>query len=192
MDQPPRRRPRPHPHRAIRVAHRHAALPRQPDPGAAAPRVSAASRHVATAGDARPRHRHPGLGPEDATDAVFVRPGAALSGPAPFESISPITVLPITADAYYKRRLTPDEEASMQQVVASLTELYGIDARSFPPARGRATHDSSSVAARPATDSAGSAIRDHSLLRRGQAGAGGLRAFGAHDRHLVVAGVAGR
>lgn len=69
------------------------------------------------------------LSPErpEATDAVCLRPGATLPGPAPFESLSHVTVLPVTAETYYKRRLTPEEEVSLRDVVVSLGELYGLD-----------------------------------------------------------------
>ena len=41
--------------------------------------------------------------------ATFLRAGAAVKGPVPFETTGQITVLPVTCEAFYKRRLTAEE-----------------------------------------------------------------------------------
>src|SRR5580765_6727064 len=49
-----------------------------------------------------------GFEDENATQSVVIRPQATVKGPANFETLSELTVLPITTEAYYKRQLDPD------------------------------------------------------------------------------------
>jgi predicted phage baseplate assembly protein len=48
------------------------------------------------------------------------------SGPATFESTHELTVLPVTAEAYFKRPLTADEATSLAPVVDGLREVYRL------------------------------------------------------------------
>jgi hypothetical protein len=66
-----------------------------------------------------------------ATGAAYVRPNAVVKGPVGFETTREITVLPATAEAYYKRPLSPDEAASMRELIDGLREVYEL---TRPPA----------------------------------------------------------
>lgn len=69
---------------------------------------------------------------KNATKAVFLRPNATFKGPASFESTSEMTVLPITAEVYYKRLLSEGEASQMRDVVAGLQEIYQLDRVAVP------------------------------------------------------------
>ena len=58
------------------------------------------------------------------TSTSLIR-GASISGPRNFETIREITVLPVTAEAYYKRTLQGDE-APTQDVLDGLQFIYNI------------------------------------------------------------------
>lgn len=61
-----------------------------------------------------------------------LRPGAVVAGPVPFETITDITVLPVTARAFAKRTPTKDELAGLGDLIDTLAELYGIDGKAAP------------------------------------------------------------
>lgn len=63
---------------------------------------------------------------DEATTAVTIRPYAQIDGPAPFETRSELTVLPITAEAFYKRKLTTNEKNSLLPLLPDLRELYKL------------------------------------------------------------------
>src|SRR4051794_6651019 len=50
---------------------------------------------------------------KDAARATTIAPGATLKGPPAFETLSEVTVLPVAAEAYYKRPLTDREQADL-------------------------------------------------------------------------------
>ncbi|HTE48241.1 MAG TPA: putative baseplate assembly protein, partial [Gemmatimonadaceae bacterium] len=54
------------------------------------------------------------------------------SGPAAFETTHELTVLPVTAEAYYKRSLTADEASSLGSVVDGLREVYRLSSTVKP------------------------------------------------------------
>ena len=69
---------------------------------------------------------------KDKTDAVTIRPLAGLARPVPFETRSELTLLPVTGEAYYKRRLTTDEEAQFAGVLPGLQQIYRISTQATP------------------------------------------------------------
>jgi predicted phage baseplate assembly protein len=69
---------------------------------------------------------------EDVTDAVVIQPLATVKGPVNFETRSEVTVLPIGAEACYKRPLTEDEAREMADVVQGLREIYQLDQAARP------------------------------------------------------------
>ena len=77
-------------------------------------RPAQAARGIVTLADPKP------------DGAVQLRPLALLSGPAPFETLSEVTVLPAEAQAYFKRALDEDEAEEMGQVIDALRDVYGL------------------------------------------------------------------
>ena len=68
------------------------------------------------------------LDDKKAVEAVHLRRGASIKGPVNFETTEEVTVLPVTAEAYYKRPLGPDESASMRALLTGLQSIYNLDA----------------------------------------------------------------
>jgi predicted phage baseplate assembly protein len=64
---------------------------------------------------------------EDLLEANRLLPGARVAGPVPFETLSDVTVLPITCEAYYKRRLAQSESARMADVLQGLASIHGLN-----------------------------------------------------------------
>jgi len=60
------------------------------------------------------------------TEAVTMVAGAAVSGPPPFETVGEVEVLPLTAQAYVKAPLTPDQQAEALPLLTGLMSLYGL------------------------------------------------------------------
>ena len=60
------------------------------------------------------------------TAALAIRPLASIPKPAPFETRSEITVLPVTAEAFAKRPLTREEQATFSSVLPGLQKIYGV------------------------------------------------------------------
>lgn len=63
---------------------------------------------------------------DELTSATSIRPLALVQKPLPFETLSEVTVLPVTAEAYYKRDLTDDEKADMADIITGLKSIYGL------------------------------------------------------------------
>jgi Baseplate J-like protein len=61
-------------------------------------------------------------------NAVTVVPAAKLTGPATFETMDEVDVLPIRAQAYIKAPLTPDQKATALQLLTGLRSLYSLSA----------------------------------------------------------------
>jgi predicted phage baseplate assembly protein len=61
---------------------------------------------------------------EKADRPVMIKSLASLKGPVPFETRSELTILPITAEGYYKRPLTAAESAKMAELLAGLSSVY--------------------------------------------------------------------
>ena len=57
------------------------------------------------------------------TSAVYAKEQATLDGPVPFETNTPVTVLPITAETYHKREATTDEQDQLSSVINGLVSL---------------------------------------------------------------------
>ncbi len=53
-------------------------------------------------------------------------PGASIKGPVPFETLAETTVLPISAQAYYKRALSESESSRMGEVISGLAKIHSI------------------------------------------------------------------
>ena len=60
------------------------------------------------------------------TSSIAIRSLAALQKPVPFETLNELTIMPVTAEAYYKRRLTETELREMRDVIAGMKTIYGI------------------------------------------------------------------
>lgn len=59
--------------------------------------------------------------------AVTLAASARLPGPAPFETLSEVTVLPVIGECYYKRALTEAERAAMGDMIEGLREFHQIE-----------------------------------------------------------------
>src|SRR5437762_2660356 len=64
--------------------------------------------------------------------SVTVQPLAVIPKPVPFETLSELTVLPVSAECYYKRALTTTENTDMQDVVTELQNVYRSSGRVVP------------------------------------------------------------
>lgn len=70
---------------------------------------------------------------DQSTDAIYLQPlGTLKKGPLNFETQTEITVLPVVAEAYYKRPLSEEEESSLASVVEGLQQIYDIDGEAAP------------------------------------------------------------
>ncbi|MFN7121119.1 MAG: putative baseplate assembly protein [Hydrogenophaga sp.] len=58
--------------------------------------------------------------------ASSLLPGARLKGAQPFETVGETTVLPVTGEAYIKRKLTDAESARMADVISGLSRVHRI------------------------------------------------------------------
>src|SRR6185295_126690 len=64
---------------------------------------------------------------EDATDAIYLRAQASIKDPVAFETQSEVTVLPVTAEAYFKRRVPEAErDSDMDRLIDGLRSIYSI------------------------------------------------------------------
>lgn len=61
---------------------------------------------------------------DEQTTATILRRQATVKGPVNFETRTEVTVLPVTAEAYYKRPLTEAERGSMLTVINNLQRIY--------------------------------------------------------------------
>jgi predicted phage baseplate assembly protein len=69
------------------------------------------------------------LDEENASDSVFLAPFARVPGPVDFETLSELTVLPVTAEAYIKRRLSSGEARDLDSVIAGLRQVYRLSSK---------------------------------------------------------------
>jgi predicted phage baseplate assembly protein len=83
---------------------------------------------------ARPARTVITVGFDDAnqTQAVVLRPQATVKGPVNFETLHELTVLPVAAEIYYKRRLADDEAQALAPIVDGLRTVYGLDRKAQP------------------------------------------------------------
>src|SRR5687767_12926561 len=58
--------------------------------------------------------------------ATTLRLGARVNGPVPFETLGETTVLPVSGQAYVKRRLTESEATQAGQLIAGLARIHRI------------------------------------------------------------------
>lgn len=72
------------------------------------------------------------LDDEEKTDAVTLAPYASLEGPAKFETRTELTVLPVTAEVFYKRPLTEAEREDLAEVLEGLQRLYQLRQAAVP------------------------------------------------------------
>ncbi len=64
---------------------------------------------------------------EDSVVAPRIRALAQIKGPAPFETRDEMTVLPLTAEGFYKRPITPEEQKALgSELLAQLPIAYGL------------------------------------------------------------------
>lgn len=61
---------------------------------------------------------------DSSAKSATIAPFATVSGPPDFETLAELNILPVTAQAYYKRRLTPDEEKKYAALLSGLGSLY--------------------------------------------------------------------
>lgn len=61
-----------------------------------------------------------------------IQPYARLTGPTNFETRTELTVLPVTAEMFYKRQFNQDEIAAMQDLLDGLQKVYQLDGRPVP------------------------------------------------------------
>lgn len=59
--------------------------------------------------------------------AVTLATEARLTGPVNFETLSEVTVLPVTGECYYKRSLDGDEKNELADVIEGLRQFYSLD-----------------------------------------------------------------
>ena len=64
---------------------------------------------------------------ETASQTLVLRSGASIQGPVVFESIGELNVLPVTGQAFIKRRATDIESKELAETVRALEELFEID-----------------------------------------------------------------
>lgn len=72
------------------------------------------------------------FGDDSHTEAAPLKSSAKIQGPVPFESQTELTVLPIAAEAYYKRPLTEAEHHQLHEVILGLRDLYNIQGDPAP------------------------------------------------------------
>lgn len=68
----------------------------------------------------------------ETTEAIALRPLATVKGPVNFETRRELTVLPVTAAAFYKRKLTGEESTQFAEVVQQLQQIYQLDQIATP------------------------------------------------------------
>jgi predicted phage baseplate assembly protein len=69
---------------------------------------------------------------ETVTAVTSLAPGARIAGPVPFETLAETTVVPVTAEAYYKRALDDAEAARMAEVIDGLKSVHRLaDAKGY-------------------------------------------------------------
>lgn len=69
---------------------------------------------------------------DQATRPIYLQPLATAKGPVSFETLAGVTVLPVTAEAYYKRPLTDDESSQLADLIPGLQQVYGLPSAPRP------------------------------------------------------------
>jgi hypothetical protein len=69
---------------------------------------------------------------ENFKDAVYLAQGATIKGPVNFETLSEITVLPVTGEGYFKRPITESERTSLADVLQGLQDIYQLSGAAVP------------------------------------------------------------
>lgn len=69
---------------------------------------------------------------DQTTRPVLIEPRATLKGAVPFETRDELTILPLTAQAYAKVRLSADDEQKKAALLQDLSLVYGIRGRARP------------------------------------------------------------
>ena len=72
------------------------------------------------------------LDDDKVTKAVYLQRSATLKGPVNFETLSELTVLPVTAEAYYKRPLGEAEKTRLDPVLRGLKDIYKLNSSAIP------------------------------------------------------------
>jgi predicted phage baseplate assembly protein len=65
-------------------------------------------------------------------EAITIRPLATVQGPVSFETRDELTLLPVTAECYYKRPLPEEERGKNRELLAGLRNLYDMSADPQP------------------------------------------------------------
>src|SRR5581483_12212154 len=60
---------------------------------------------------------------DDDASAISVAPLASIDKPVPFETRRELTVVPVSAEGFYKRKLTDDEKSQMGDLASRLSAL---------------------------------------------------------------------
>ena len=68
----------------------------------------------------------------ETTEAIALRPLAKVEGPVNFETRGELTVLPVTAAVFYKRKLTVEENTQFAEVLPQLQQIYQLDEIATP------------------------------------------------------------
>lgn len=63
---------------------------------------------------------------KDTLASTRIRPGGRIEGPAPFETLTETTVLPVAAEVYHKRSLTDRESQRMAEVLQGLSSIHRL------------------------------------------------------------------
>ncbi|WP_088889353.1 putative baseplate assembly protein [Leptolyngbya ohadii] len=66
------------------------------------------------------------------TEAIVLQPFATLTGPVNFETLTELSLLPMTAECYFKRPLMEEERSDMTTLIAGLEQVYRL-----PPGTAR-------------------------------------------------------
>ena len=61
---------------------------------------------------------------ENSRKSATIAPFATVSGPPDFETLAELNILPVTAQAYYKRKLTEEEKKTYATLLSGLSSLY--------------------------------------------------------------------
>jgi len=67
-----------------------------------------------------------------AFNVVQLGPYSKVTGSAKFETLAEITVLPVSAGVYYKRKLSETELEEKEELILGLTEIYSLDGKPSP------------------------------------------------------------
>ncbi len=60
-------------------------------------------------------------------EVLHLAAGARVTGPVDFETLAEVSVLPVSGECYYKRRLDAEEQREMAEVIEGLREFYQVE-----------------------------------------------------------------